>query len=330
MTTLAPRLFNRVLPKAITLVAVTVPLGATIFAIVQLWNRQVFAVDMILLGSFYLLSGLGITVGFHRFATHRSFKTNRVVEFVLLALGTMAVEGQVLQWVATHWKHHRLADQPGDPHSPLEGLLHAHIGWMFDATRVGDPERDAKHLMNDPVARFVNRTFIIWIALGFVIPFLVDGWRGLLWGGLVRVFLTHHVTWSVNSICHQFGRRSFDTPDQSRNEWVVGVLGLGEGWHNNHHAFPESAFHGLRWYEIDLSGYVIRGLALIRLIGEVRRPTAERIERRRHRQPYNSVADARTLRRRTVLDPGPNSDKEPRMAEAGTPVADLLPAKVVS
>lgn len=270
---------NSVLSRAITLTAVLVPLAATALAIVKLWQRQVVPVDIVLLVGLYLLTGFGITVGFHRFATHRSFKSGPVVKFVLLALGSMAVEGSVLSWVATHWKHHRLADKPGDPHSPLEGLFHAHVGWMF-SDRGSTPERDAKHLLQDRVAIFMSRTFVFWIALGFVIPYLIDGWRGLLWGGLVRVFITHHLTWSVNSICHQFGRRSFDTPDQSHNQWFVGLFGLGEGWHNNHHAFPESAFHGLRWYEIDLSGYVIRLLERLRLISGVRRVSRERIQRR--------------------------------------------------
>ena len=266
--------------RAIMLTAVLVPLLATLLAIVTVWQREVVTVDIVLLIGLYFLTGFGITVGYHRFATHRSFQSGPVMTFVLLALGSVAVEGSVLSWVATHWKHHRLADKPGDPHSPLEGLFHAHIGWMF-RDRGGIPERDAKHLMNNKVAIFMSRTFVFWSVLGFVIPYLIDGWRGLLWGGLVRVFITHHLTWSVNSICHQFGRRSFATPDQSHNQWLVGLFGLGEGWHNNHHAFPESAFHGLRWYEIDLSGYVIRLLECLRLVTGVRRVSRERIERKR-------------------------------------------------
>lgn len=271
---------NSFISRAITLTAVVVPLVATLLAIVKLWQRDVVPVDIVLLIGLYLLTGFGITVGFHRYATHRSFQSGPVVKFVLLALGSMAVEGSVLSWVATHWKHHRLADKPGDPHSPLEGLFHAHIGWMF-SDRGGVPERDAKHLMKDKVAVFMSRTFVFWVVLGFVVPYLVDGWRGLLWGGLVRVFITHHLTWSVNSICHQFGRRAFATPDQSHNQWIVGLFGLGEGWHNNHHAFPESAFHGLRWYEIDLSGYVIRLLERSGLVTGVRRVSRERLERKR-------------------------------------------------
>lgn len=276
-TTAAP---NSFISRAITLAAVVGPFLATILAIITLWERDVVPVDIVLMVGLYLLTGFGVTVGFHRFATHRSFQSGPVVKFVLLALGSMAVEGSVLSWVATHWKHHRLADKPGDPHSPLEGLFHAHIGWMFFDLG-GRPERDAKHLIHDRMAIFMSRTFVVWVVLGFVIPYLVDGWRGVLWGGLVRLFITHHLTWSVNSICHQFGRRAFATPDQSHNQWIVGLFGLGEGWHNNHHAFPESAFHGLRWYEIDLSGYLIRALEQFRLVTDVRRVSAERMERKR-------------------------------------------------
>ena len=266
--------------RVVTVLGVVLPFAATIFAIVTLWQRNVVGVDIALLVGLYLITGFGVTIGFHRFATHRGFQSGPVVEFVLLALGSMAVEGGVLQWVATHWKHHVHADKPGDPHSPLEGLFHAHVGWMFGHER-GIPEWDAKHLLHDRVAVFVSRTFVVWMAIGFIIPYLVDGWRGVLWGGFVRVFITHHLTWSVNSICHQFGRRSFETSDESRNEWVVGLFGLGEGWHNNHHAFPESPFHGLRWYEIDLSGYVIRLLERARLIRGLRRVSQARMDRKR-------------------------------------------------
>lgn len=266
--------------RVVTLIVVIVPFLATIYAIVQLWQREVTWVDLIMMFVLYLITGFGITVGFHRFATHRSFQSSRVIESVLLAAGSMAVEGSVLQWVADHWKHHKHADRPGDPHSPLEGLFHAHIGWMFGGER-GMPEKDAKHLLKDPVANFISRTFIFWAVAGLALPYLVDGWRGVLWGGLVRVFITHHITWSVNSICHQFGKRAYETDDQSGNQWLVGLIGLGEGWHNNHHAFPESAFHGLTPYQIDLSGYLIRLLERVHLIHGVRRVSSERLARRR-------------------------------------------------
>jgi stearoyl-CoA desaturase (delta-9 desaturase) len=268
------------LEQALTLIVVFVPLVATVFAIVKLWQRDVVATDLWLMLGLYLVSGFGITVGFHRFATHRSFRTSKVVEGILLICGSMAIEGSVLQWTADHWKHHKHADQEGDPHSPVEGLFHAHLGWFFKSNR-GVPEQDARHLVRDPVARFVSQSFVLWAGLGLALPYLFDGWRGVLWGGLVRVFITHHLTWSVNSVCHQFGRRTFDTADQSGNQWVVGLFGLGEGWHNNHHAFPESAFHGMRWYEVDLSGYLIRALERARLIHGVRRVSLERMERKR-------------------------------------------------
>jgi len=266
--------------RAITLAVVAVPFVATVFAIVKLWQRDVVPVDIVMMVVMYLLTGLGITVGFHRFATHRSFQSNRVVEFIMLALGSMAIEGDVIQWTADHWKHHKHSDKPGDPHSPLEGLWHAHVGWFFKSAR-GVPAQDARHLLKDPVAGVISRTFLFWAVLGIAFPYFIDGWRGVLWGGLVRVFITHHITWSVNSICHQFGRRAFDTDDFSHNQWIVGVLGLGEGWHNNHHAFPESAFHGMKWYQIDLSGYTIWLLEKLHLITGVRRVSPDRMQRKR-------------------------------------------------
>lgn len=268
------------LARAVTLTVVVVPFAATVFAIVKLWERDVVPIDLAMMLGLYLLTGFGITIGFHRFATHRSFQSNPIVEGVLLALGSMAIEGDVIQWTADHWKHHKHSDRPGDPHSPLEGLWHSHVGWFFKTQR-GIPEQDAKHLLKDPTARFISRTFLFWAVLGIALPYVVDGWRGVLWGGLVRVFITHHITWSVNSVCHQFGRRAFETNDMSHNNWLVGLLGLGEGWHNNHHAFPESAFHGMKWYQIDLSGYIIRLLEMGRLISGVRRVSPDRMERKR-------------------------------------------------
>ncbi len=158
----------------------------------------------------------------------------------------------------------------GDPHSPRDSLFHAHFGWIYDGINP-QPEIYGKWLLKDTMALFFQRTFLLWVALGFVVPYLLDGWRGLLWGGLVRMFLSHHITFSVNSICHTFGQRPFDTGDRSTNQWLVGVLALGEGWHNNHHAFPRSAVHGLRWWQIDLSAYVIMILEWLGLVWHVQR-----------------------------------------------------------
>jgi stearoyl-CoA desaturase (Delta-9 desaturase) len=256
--------------KAVVLVLVIVPLLATLFAIWLLWAHAVHGSDIVLLLTTYSLTALGVTIGYHRMLTHRSFRPHPVVKFLLLVLGSMSLEGSTITWAATHLKHHAQADRAGDPHSPVEGFFHAHIGWMFSDDRA-DPHTYCRHLLQDRMIVFVNRTFLLWSVLSLVIPFALGGWSGLLWGGLVRIFLTHHVTWSVNSVCHTFGRRAFTTNDQSRNEWVVGLLAFGEGWHNNHHAFPRSAFHGLRWWQFDLSGYVIRGLARLGLAHDVYR-----------------------------------------------------------
>ncbi len=195
----------------------------------------------------------------------------------------MALEGPALAWAATHIKHHAQADHEGDPHSPVEGFWHAHMGWFFK-NEWGDPNVYCPHLLRDRLVVFISHTFLLWAALGLALPLALGGWSGLLWGGLVRVFLSHHVTWSVNSVCHMFGKRAFETPDQSRNVWVVGLLAAGEGWHNNHHAFPRSAFHGLRWWQVDLSGYLIWALERLRLAREVYRVPPALLARRVIRQ----------------------------------------------
>ena len=256
--------------KIVMLVVVIVPFLATLFAIWLLWDRAVNWTDLALLVAFNVICGLGVAVGFHRMLTHRSFQSHPVVKFILLAFGSMAVEGPALEWAATHIKHHAHSDRDGDPHSPVEGFWHAHMGWMFNRSPA-DPNVYCRNLVKDPIVVFISRTFILWVVLSLVIPFAIGGWTGLLWGGLVRIFFTHHITWSVNSVCHTFGKREFETRDRSRNEWIVGLLGFGEGWHNNHHAFPRSAFHGLHWWQFDLSGYVIWTLERMNLISDVYR-----------------------------------------------------------
>ena len=259
--------------KIVMLVVVVLPFLATLFAIWLLWQRAVNWTDIVLLIAFNVFAGLGVTVGYHRMLTHRSFQPNPVVKFIFLAFGSMAVEGAALEWAAIHIKHHAHSDRDGDPHSPVEGFWHAHMGWMFKSTDA-DPNVYCRNLVKDPMVVFVSRTFLLWVILSLVIPFAIGGWTRLLWGGFVRIFLTHHITWSVNSVCHTFGKREFETRDQSRNEWIVGLLGLGEGWHNNHHAFPRSAFHGLHWWQFDLSGYVIWSLERIGLVRDVYRVSA--------------------------------------------------------
>src|SRR6476646_6000694 len=231
----------------------------------QLWNEWLHVSDLIVLFICYLLTGFGITVGFHRLFTHRAFKTSNAVRAILAVLGSMAIEGPVISWVADHRKHHVFSDVEGDPHSPhvdfghglkgaLRGLFHAHVGWLFIHTQRGNKERYAPDLMRDPLIRWVDRTFVLWVFVGLLVPFLL-GWliggtieaalTGLLLGGAVRMLAVHHVTYSINSLCHFFGRQEFDTGDQSRNLAWLAPLSLGEAWHNNHHAFPTSAQHGL-------------------------------------------------------------------------------------
>ncbi|GCE12594.1 acyl-CoA desaturase [Tengunoibacter tsumagoiensis] len=265
--------------KAIVLVAVVGPLLATVYAIYSLWGRAIHAVDLALLLSMYTITALGVTVGFHRMLTHRSFKPNPVIKFLFLVMGSMSLEGMAIEWAATHTKHHAKSDREGDPHSPVEGFFHSHVGWLFKDS-MADPKVYTPHLLKDPIVMFVSRTFFVWVLLSLAIPFAIGGWWGLLWGGLVRIFLAHHVTWSVNSICHTFGKREFETSDQSRNEWVVGLLAFGEGWHNNHHAFPRSAFHGLHWWQFDLSGYIIWTMERLGLVKDVYRIPAELLKKR--------------------------------------------------
>ncbi|MGI9149353.1 MAG: acyl-CoA desaturase [Chloroflexota bacterium] len=268
------------LQKALVLTIVVVPFLATAFAILQLWGRAVGWRDLALLAGLYIPISLGVTAGFHRMLTHRSFRAHPAARATILILGSMAVEGAAIGWAANHLKHHALSDQPGDPHSPADGLVHAHLGWLFNLEQA-DPAIYCRSLLRDPVVVFVDRTFLVWVALSLVIPFALGGWTGLLWGGLVRMFFVHHVTWSVNSVCHTFGQRAFATTDRSRNQWTVGLLGMGEGWHNNHHAFPRSAIHGLDRWQLDASAWLITGLERLRLVTDVQRIAPEALARKR-------------------------------------------------
>jgi stearoyl-CoA desaturase (delta-9 desaturase) len=213
---LAPRLLSfdgsrlgETARKAAVLVVVVVPYIATGVAIVHLWQWAVTWQDLPLLIGLYLPISLGVTADFHRILTHRSFRAHPVVRAIILILGSTAVEGTALTWAANHLKHHSLADKEGDPHSPVDGLFHAHLGWLFTEDDA-DPKVYCRHLLKDPVVVFVHRTFFVWVILSLLIPFAIGGWTGLLWGGLVRMFYVHHVTWSVNSVCHTFERRSFE------------------------------------------------------------------------------------------------------------------------
>jgi stearoyl-CoA desaturase (delta-9 desaturase) len=282
--------------RVVNVIAVIVPFVAFLAAIALLWNKVVGWHDLALMLGFYVVTCLGVTVGYHRHLTHRSFATSRPMSYALAILGSMAVEGPVISWVADHRKHHAHTDRDGDPHSPhthdhqgllgsVRGLWHAHVGWLWSESGRADAARYARDLVEDRGMRFINRSFFLWAALGFAVAAGI-GWaitgtaRGALvaalWGGLVRVFLLHHVTWSINSICHFFGRRRFATDDESRNVFWLALPSMGEAWHHNHHAFPRSAFHGLRRREIDPSGLVIAGLERLGLVWDVVRIAPER------------------------------------------------------
>jgi stearoyl-CoA desaturase (delta-9 desaturase) len=272
------------LRKAVIVVMVVVPLAGVGMALRLLWQRAAGWDDIALMLALYIPISMGITIGFHRYLTHRGFYAHPVLKATLLILGSMALEGPAIEWAATHRRHHAVSDREGDPHSPADGFFHAHVGWLFEQRQI-DVDVYARDLVQDRMVVVISRLFPLWAALTLLIPFAIGGWQGLLWGGLVRIFLTHHVTWSVNSVCHTFGSRPFRTRDRSRNQWVVGLLALGEGWHNNHHAFPRSALHGLRWWQFDLSGLTIRLLARARLARDVHRVTGDALRARAARQP---------------------------------------------
>ena len=278
------------------ILGVFVPIAGVLVAIVLLWGSLVGVEALAITAVMYMLTGIGVTVGNHRLLTHRSFETVPAVRAVFAVLGSMTVQGPVISWVADHRKHHAFTDEEGDPHSPhlvareglfgaLAGLWHAHVGWLFDGSTRAAPERYAPDLVSDPVINFIDRTFVAWVALGLALPFgaglalsgtVAGGLEALLWGGLVRIFLLHHVTFAINSLCHFTGSRRFPTDDESRNLAWLAPLSFGEAWHNNHHAFPRSAFHGLRRFEVDIGGLVIRALERLHLASNVYRVSADR------------------------------------------------------
>jgi stearoyl-CoA desaturase (Delta-9 desaturase) len=283
--------------RIITAVITVLPVLGLGFACWQAWQGILHASDLIVFAILYLTTALGITVGFHRLFTHRSFKTTGALRALFAILGSAAIEGPVISWVADHRKHHAYSDKPGDPHSPhvdhgvgwlgaLRGLLHAHVGWIFIHTQRGAKSRYAPDLQRDRIVSFVDRTFLLWALAGLGAAFglgvaiggtVVAGLTALLWGGAVRMFFVHHITYSINSLCHFFGRRGFDTPDESRNLAWLAPFTLGEAWHNNHHAFPTSAVHGLGRWQLDPSALVIVGLERLGLAWDVVRPSPKRI-----------------------------------------------------
>jgi len=277
------------------LAGVIVPFVGVLLAIVLLWNSWVDGIDLAIFAVMYLFTAGGITVGFHRLLTHRAYQTKPWLKYTLAVAGSLSVQGSVLDWVADHRKHHAHTDQDGDPHSPhighgtgMRGLWHAHAGWLTETQGQADWKKYARDLYEDPKMRWISKRFPYLVLVSLLIPtvlgyvlhgFTAEGaFRGYIWGGLVRIFLVHHVTWSVNSICHFFGTRRFDVEDKSTNVAWLAIPSLGESWHHNHHAFPRSAQHGLKWYEADPTAAFIRGLERVGLAWDVVRITPERQE----------------------------------------------------
>ena len=287
---------NETLDRIVTGTVTVVPILCLLIVAWQVWGAWLGWNDIFVFLIMYVATGLGVTVGFHRMLTHRAFKTSPFVRGVFTALGSAAIEGPVISWVADHRKHHAFSDRPGDPHSPhvdhgsgvrgaLRGLLHAHVGWLFLHTHRGRRTRYAPDLIADPVVSRIDRHFVTCVVAGLLAPFalgwllggtLRDGFTGMLWGGAVRVLVLHHSTYSINSLCHFFGRRRFNTKDESRNLFWLSFFTFGEAWHNNHHAFPTSAEHGMRRWEFDPSAYVIRGMEKLGLVWDVVRVSPER------------------------------------------------------
>ncbi len=274
---------------------IVVPLAAVGAAIPLLWNRWISWRDVILMVALYAFTGHGITVGFHRYLTHGAFKAKKALRVTLAVAGSMAVEGPVIRWVADHRRHHAYSDQPGDPHSPwlygrgfpalLKGLFHAHVGWLFDKEQT-DQKRFAPDLLRDRSIVIVHKMFAALTAASLLLPAVIGGLLGwsfeaalqaFFWAGLVRIALLHHVTWSINSICHTVGKRPFKSRDRSANVWPLAIVSMGESWHNLHHAEPTSARHGVQRGQLDSSARLIYTFEQLGWATDVRWPDAARL-----------------------------------------------------
>jgi stearoyl-CoA desaturase (delta-9 desaturase) len=260
--------------RLMTALFIVLPLFALAYGVVRWWGHGIGTRDVILAATFYIVVGHGVTIGFHRLLTHRSFAATRPLKIGLGILGSMAFEGGPLGWVADHRRHHALSDRRGDPHSPhghgpgfggqIRGMWHAHVGWLLHHTPTSW-RRYAGDLLKDRDLVIVNRLFPLWCVASLALPFgvgwlfggVVGGLTALLWAGGVRIFLLHHVTWSINSICHMVGRRPFATSDKSTNVRALALVSFGESWHNGHHAFPRSARHGILRHQYDSSARLI-------------------------------------------------------------------------
>jgi len=287
--------------QVVTLIAVGVPPLGILLAMGFLWGIAFHWVDVGVLAGMYVLCAFGTTIGFHRYFTHKGFEARAPVKATLAILGCMTMQGPITQWVTDHRKHHALSDKPGDPHSPhvghgdgafgaIRGFVHAHVGWMFTNLGMEQGREYGRDLYEDRLVRAIDRMYLLWVVLTLAIPFAIGyavggtwqwGVEAMIWGGLIRIFCYQHATFSVNSICHMFGRQAYRSRDEARNNWFVAVLVFGEGWHNNHHAFPSSARHGLDRGQFDVSWWVIRGMEKLGLVSNVRVPGPEQRARRR-------------------------------------------------
>jgi stearoyl-CoA desaturase (Delta-9 desaturase) len=284
-------------PQIGVYVFVVLPLVALVATIPFAWGWGLTWIDVAIAAVFYVVSGLGITVGYHRYFTHGSFKAKRPLRIALALAGSLAMQGPVITWVADHRRHHAFSDKEGDPHSPwlfgtgpaalAKGFWHSHTGWLFDRD-LTNRERFTPDLLADADIRRVDRLFGLWSALTLLVPAALGGllswsWWGaltaLFWAGLVRVGLLHHVTWSINSICHMLGDQPFAARDHSRNVWPLAVLSFGESWHNLHHADPTCARHGVQRGQVDISARVIWAFEKFGWAHSVRWPTQRRLER---------------------------------------------------
>jgi stearoyl-CoA desaturase (delta-9 desaturase) len=278
----------RRLERRVTLATVLLPYAGLAGGIFLFWNRGVNWLDLAVFGVMYCVTVLGIGMGFHRLIAHRAYRATTFLSTALVIAGSMAAQGPVIFWTAVHRRHHSYSDREGDPHSPhlhgegtveiLKGLWHSHMGWLFnhELTDWGTYVRD---LLHDRLIFKLNRMYFVWIALGLLLPAIAEGlitmsWsgfvHGFLWGGLIRVLVVHHTTWSINSVCHVFGSRPYQVKDYSTNNVVLAIPTFGESWHNNHHAFPSSAVHGLEWWQVDITGSMIKLCAALGLASAVK------------------------------------------------------------
>lgn len=290
------------LQKQVAFISVIVPTLGTLVALASLpfWGISTVAIGLLVV--FYSITMAGIIVGFHRYFSHGAFQTTRLLQALFVIMGSMAMQGPLINWVATHRRHHKYSDAPLDAHSPhwhgetplsgIKGFWYGHIGWMF-ANKITNSALFAKDLLRDSLIVKLNRDYFVWVGLGVLLPTIFGGlltlsWKGVcqgfLWGGLVRIFLVHHVCWAISSVSHNYGARPFFTPDKSTNNVWLAIPSFGGTWHNNHHAFPLSPVTGLMWWQLDVGGIVVKLLSLLGLAWNLKTPSRSLIESRQKKR----------------------------------------------